>query len=134
MEGSISVNRFYPLSKPPHPPVLNNKQYQTGWNTNLNYMKNIFDIIFDISFFCFLPKLKFQHHLHKINITFYLLTWTYFNDANVGRNILINAQLKRILFMSSNKKKWNKTEEDRKNMEKENNTNKSDFSENRYQI
>ena len=36
--------------------------------------------------------------------------------------------------MSSNKKKLNKTEEDRKNMEKENNTNKSDFSENGYQI
>ena len=40
--------------------------------------------------------------------------------------------LKRILFIS-NKKKWNKTEKDRKNMEKaekENNTDESDFSEN----
>ena len=47
-----------------------------------------------------------------------------------GRNILINSQLKRILFMSSDKKKWNKTEKDRKNMEKENNSDESDFSEN----
>ena len=61
-------------------------------------------------------------------MAFYLLT--YFNDANEGRNILINSQLKRILFMSSNKKKWNKTEKDRKNMEKENNSDESDFSEN----
>ena len=36
-----------------------------------------------------------------------------------GRNILINS--KRILFMSSDKKKWNKTEKERKNMEKEKN-------------
>ena len=34
------------------------------------------------------------------------------------------------ILMSSDKKKWNKTEKDRKNMEKENNSNKSDFSEN----
>ena len=32
--------------------------------------------------------------------------------------------------MSSDKKKWNKTEKDRKNMEKENNSVGSDFSEN----
>ena len=32
--------------------------------------------------------------------------------------------------MSSDKKKWHKTEKDRKNMEKQNNTDKSDFSEN----
>ena len=32
--------------------------------------------------------------------------------------------------MSSDKKKWSKTEKDRKNTEKENNTNESDFSEN----
>ena len=63
-------------------------------------------------------------------MAFYLLTWTYFNDANGGRNILINSQLKRILFMSSDKKKWNKTEKDRKNMEKENNSHESDFIEN----
>ena len=58
-------------------------------------------------------------------MVFYLLTWTYFNDVNVGRNILINSQLKRILFVSSDKK-WNKTEKDRKNMENENNTDESD--------
>ena len=33
--------------------------------------------------------------------------------------------------MSSDKKKWNKTEKDRKKMEKENNTDESDFSENK---
>ena len=41
--------------------------------------------------------------------------------------------LKRILFISSDKKKWNKTKKGRKSMkkaEKENNTDKSDFSEN----
>ena len=32
--------------------------------------------------------------------------------------------------MSSDKKKWNKTEKDRKSMEKENNSDESDFSEN----
>ena len=32
--------------------------------------------------------------------------------------------------MCSDKKKWSKTEKDRKNMEKENNTDRSDFSEN----
>ena len=32
--------------------------------------------------------------------------------------------------MSIDQKKWNRTEKDRKNMEKENNTNESDFSEN----
>ena len=32
--------------------------------------------------------------------------------------------------MSSDKKKWNKTEKDRKNMEKENNSAESNFSEN----
>ena len=63
-------------------------------------------------------------------MAFYLLTWTYFNNANVGRNILINFQLKRILFKSSDKKKWNKPEKDRENMKKENNTAESDFSEN----
>ena len=72
-----------------------------------------------------LPILTFQHHLHEIYMVFYLLTWTYFNDVNVGRNILINSQLKRILFVSSDKK-WNKTEQDRKNMENENNTDESD--------
>ena len=65
-----------------------------------------------------------------IYMTFYLSTWTYFNDVNGGRNILINSQLKRILFMSSDKKKWNKTEKDRKSMQKENNSDESDFSAN----
>ena len=32
--------------------------------------------------------------------------------------------------MSSDKKKWNKTEKDRNDMEKENNSNESDFKEN----
>ena len=82
-------------------------------------------------------ELFFFQNLHLYTIctryiymTFHLLKWTYFNDVNGGKNILINSQLKRILFMSSNKKKWNKTEKDRKNMEKEKNNDKSDFSEN----
>ena len=66
-------------------------------------------------------------------MAFYLLKWTYFSDINVGRNILINSQLKGILFMSSDKKKWNKTEKDKKIMEKENNSDESDFSENGIQ-
>ena len=41
----------------------------------------------------------------------------------------MNSQLKRIHFMSSDKKKWNKSEKDRKNMQKENNTDESGFSE-----
>ena len=65
-----------------------------------------------------------------IYMAFYLLTWTYFNDVNGGRNFLINSQLKRILFISSDKTKWKKTEKDRKNMGKESNSNESDFSEN----
>ena len=36
--------------------------------------------------------------------------------------------------MSSDKKKWNKTEKDRKNMEKENNTDESDLVKMRCQI
>ena len=36
--------------------------------------------------------------------------------------------------MNSDKKKWNKTEKDRKNMEKENNTEESDLVKMRYQI
>ena len=78
----------------------------------------------------FLSKLFFLHHLYKIYMAFYLLTWTYFNDVNGSRNILMNSQLKRILFMSSDKKKWNKTEKDRNDMKKENNSNESDFKEN----
>ena len=52
-----------------------------------------------------------------------------------GRNILVNSQLERILFVSSDKKKWNKTEKDTKNIEKENNSNESETSvKMRYQI
>ena len=43
----------------------------------------------------------------------------------------MNSQLKRILFTSSDKKKWNKIEKERKNKEKENNTDESDFSGNK---
>ena len=38
--------------------------------------------------------------------------------------------LKEFFFMSSDKKKWNKTEKDKRNMEKENNSDESDFIEN----
>ena len=68
--------------------------------------------------FFFLLKLTFQHHLCKIHIAFYLLTWTYFNEINVGRNILINFRLKRIIFISNDKKNWHKPEKDRSNMGK----------------
>ena len=69
-----------------------------------------------INFFCLL-KLTLQHHLHKIYMAFYLLTWTYFNDVNGGRNILINSQLKSTLFMNSDKENWNKIEKaNRKDM------------------
>ena len=63
-------------------------------------------------------------------MAFYLLTWTYFNDVNGGKNILINSQLKRILLISSDETKSDKTEKERKNMKKENNSDESDFSEN----
>ena len=61
----------------------------------------------------FFQNSPFTQDIYK---AFYLLTWTYFNDVNGSRNILINSQLKRILVMSSDKKKWNKTEKDGKNM------------------
>ena len=35
-------------------------------------------------------------------------------NINVGRNILINAQLKRIFFINNDKRKGNKTEKDSK--------------------
>ena len=57
----------------------------------------------------FLPKSPFTQDIY---MAFYLLTWTYSNDVNVGRNILINSQLKRIFFYE----RRNKTEKDRKNM------------------
>ena len=67
-------------------------------------------------------------------MAFYLLTWTYFNDVNGDRNILISSQLKEILYIVSDKKKWNKTEKDSKNMEKENKTDRSDLVKMRHQI
>ena len=83
----------------------------------------------------FLPKHTFLHHLRKIYMAFYLLTWTYFNDVNGGRNILINSQLKRILFFrkqwqENTKQNWKR----QKNMEKENKTDRSDLVKMRYQI
>ena len=67
-------------------------------------------------------------------MAFYLLTWTYFNDVNGDRNILISSQLKQILYIVSDKKKWNKTEKDSKNMEKENKTDRSGLVKMRHQI
>ena len=90
-----------------------------------------------MNFFSFFPSKTHVSALftHDIYITFYLLTWTYFNAVSGGRNILISSHLKRILFMSSDKEKWNRTEKDRKNMEKENNSNESETSvKMRYQI
>ena len=76
--------------------------------------------------FCFSKTHISAPFTQDIYMTSYLLTWTYFNDVNGGKNNLINSQLKRILFMSSDKKKWSKNEKGRKNMEKENNINESE--------
>ena len=46
-------------------------------------------------------------------MTFYLLTWTYFNDVDGGRNILINSQLKESFLWAGTRKnetKLRKTE------------------------
>ena len=64
-----------------------------------------FIILFTKMNFFSLPRLTFQHHLHKVHMDFYLLRFTYVNDVNVGRNILMNSQLKRNFFVSSDKKK-----------------------------
>ena len=63
-------------------------------------------------------------------MAFHLLRWTYFNDVIVGRNISMNFQFERILFMSSDKKMKQNWERQGKKMEKESNTDESDFSEN----
>ena len=65
--------------------------------------------------FFFSPKLIFQHHLHKIYIAFYLLTWIYFNGVNVDGNILTNSQLKITLLAVTRKNgtKLRKTEKTR---------------------
>ena len=75
----------------------------------------------------FLPKLTFQQHLHKyIYKAFYSLTWTYFNDVNGSRNILINSQKSPFYEQRQEKIKQN-----RERLKKhENNSNYSDFSEN----
>ena len=46
-------------------------------------------------------------------MAFYLLTWTYFNDINVGKNILINSQLKKIFHeqrQEKMKQNWDQME------------------------
>ena len=60
---------------------------------------------------------------------FYLLAWTCFNDVSMGRNILINSQLKSPFseqWQGKMKQNW----EREKKHEKENSTDESDFSEN----
>ena len=55
--------------------------------------------------FLFLPKLTFQHPFTQdIYMTFCLLTWTYFNDVNQGRNILINSELKESFLWAGTRK------------------------------
>ena len=61
-------------------------------------------------------------------IGFYLLTWVYFNDVNVGRNTVINSQLKRILLLAAASKSETKLREAEKKIKKEN-TNETTFSE-----
>ena len=70
----------------------------------------------------FSSKTHIQHHLSKMYMAFYLLTWTYFNDVNGGKNLNLKESLQQ--------EKMKQTEKDRKNMEKENNSEESDFSEN----
>ena len=48
----------------------------------------------------------------------------------MGRNILINPQLKRILFLAATGKNKTKLRKTEKKNKKKNNTNESDFSEN----
>ena len=75
----------------------------------------------------FLPKRVFQYHLNK---AFYLPTWIYFNDVNVGRNSLINSQLRRILFIAATRKNEAKMRKTEKKHGKKSNSDESDFSEN----
>ena len=74
----------------------------------------------------FLPKLTFQHHLNKIYMAFYSLTWRYFNDVNGCKNLNLKGSF---LWVATrkNETKLRKTE---KNTQKENNSDESDFSEN----
>ena len=58
----------------------------------------------------------------------FLLTWTYFNDVNGSRNILINSHLKRIFFYEQRQEKMKQNRERLK--KHENNSNESDFSQN----
>ena len=52
---------------------------------------------------------------------FYLVTWIYVNEVNLGRNILINSQ---------RRQKWNKTEKKKKKCWGKSSTDKSDSSKN----
>ena len=68
-------------------------------------------------------------------MTFYLLTWTYFNDVNGGRNILINSQPSQNPFYEQRQEKMKQNLERQKNIEKEKNSNDSETSAKmRYQI
>ena len=62
-------------------------------------------------------------------MAFYLLTWTYFNDVNGGKNLNLKESF---LWVAArkNKTKLRKGEKDRKNMEKESNSDENDSSEN----
>ena len=66
-------------------------------------------------------------------MAFYLLVWTYFNDVNVGRNILMNSELKECFLGAVTRKNETKLRKTEKNMEK-NNTDESYFSENEITI
>ena len=59
-------------------------------------------------------------------MAFYLLTWTYFNDVNQGKNL----NLKESFLWVTTRKNETKLRKTEKNMEKENNSDESDFSEN----
>ena len=81
--------------------------------------------------------------MYKMNFFFFQnsyfnIIWTrpfiyqheYFNDVNVGRNGLINSQLKRILFIAATRKNEAKMTKTEKKHGKKSNSDESDFSEN----
>ena len=82
--------------------------------------------VYKNEFLFFLPKLIFHYHLNKIYIAFYLWTWTYFNDVNGSKDL----NLKKSSLWAATKKKMKQNWERQKNLEKQNDSDESDFSEN----
>ena len=70
----ITLNRFCPLSKKNHPPLLNG-QYQDGWNTNQNQMKNTL-FLHCISSFGGTSSKNCSHWIFNFLFFFYILAFT----------------------------------------------------------